>query len=59
MSLTCSGKNNGVDIKAGEFFNNAKRCKIWNNIEQIHRSTLTKARKKFLGRYFKIFLRKL
>ena len=46
LSLSCSGKNDGVDIKAGEFFKTAKRSRIWLNVEAIHRSTLTKARKK-------------
>ncbi len=57
LSLTCSGKNNGVDIKAGEFFNNAKRCEIWDNSDQIHRSTLTKARKKVSWEIFQDLFR--
>lgn len=53
LSLSCSGKNDGVDIKSGEFFKTARQNKIWINAEAIHRSTLTKARKKVSWEIFK------
>lgn len=46
LSITLSGKSKGVDSKSGEFFKNARRSGLWLNAEAIHRSALTKARKK-------------
>ena len=46
LSITASGKNRGVDGKSGEFFKNARRSGLWPDSKAIHRSALTKARKK-------------
>jgi hypothetical protein len=46
LSLVADGSRNGVDIHAGKFFRDARRSGLWPNVEAIHRSALTKARKK-------------
>ena len=46
LSITCSGKSQGVDSKSGEFFKHARRHGLWPDAEAIHRSALTKARQK-------------
>lgn len=46
LSITSSGKGKGVDSKSGEFFKAARRSHLWPSAKAIHRSTLTKARKK-------------
>jgi hypothetical protein len=46
LSITSSGKSKGVDSKSGEFFRNARRSGLWPDAKAIHRSSLTKARKK-------------
>ncbi|MCP3965989.1 MAG: IS4 family transposase [Lentisphaerae bacterium] len=57
LSLTASGKCEGVDIKSGKFFKNAKRSDLWPNAEAVHRSTITKARQKLDWRIFKDIFR--
>jgi hypothetical protein len=46
LSLTGSGKGQGVDGKAGAFFRHARRSGLWPEAEAVHRSTVTKARAK-------------
>lgn len=46
LSLTASGKSKGVDIKSGDFFTDSLRSGVWPDAEAVHRSALTKARKK-------------
>ena len=46
LSLCAGGKNKGVDIKAGEFFKNARRSGLWPDAEAVHRSALSRSRKK-------------
>ena len=46
LSLTASGKSQGVDGKAGAFFRHARRSGLWPEAEAVHRSTVTKARAK-------------
>lgn len=46
LSLTASGKSQGVDGKAGAFFRQARRSGLWPEAEAVHRSTVTKARAK-------------
>ncbi|MFZ5437701.1 MAG: transposase, partial [Patescibacteria group bacterium] len=46
LSVVASGKGKGIDLKTVEFLNNAKLSGIWTNISDIHRSALTRARKK-------------
>ena len=46
LSIVSCGKGKGVDIKAEEFFKNARRSELWPEAETIHRSALSKARKK-------------
>ena len=46
LSLSASGKTQGVDGKSGEFFKQARRSGLWPKAEAVHRSAVTKARKK-------------
>lgn len=46
LSLTASGKSQGVDGKVGAFFRQARRSGLWPDAEAVHRSTVTKARAK-------------
>lgn len=56
LAITASGRSKGVDVKSGEFFRNAKRSGLWPNAEAIHRSTLTKARRKVDWQIFRAIL---
>lgn len=47
-----------MDIKSGEFFKNARRSGLWPDAEAIHRSSLTKARKKVPWEIFNELLQK-
>ncbi len=47
-----------MDTKSGEFFKNARRSGLWTDAEAIHRSSLTKARKKVSWEVFKELLQK-
>jgi hypothetical protein len=46
LSLTASGKSEGVDGKSGTFFRHARRSGLWPEAEAVHRSSVTKARAK-------------
>lgn len=46
LSLSASGKNEGVDGKSGAFFRQARRSGLWPEADAVHRSTVTKARAK-------------
>lgn len=46
LSIVASGKGKGVDVKSTDFFRNAARSGLWPDAEAIHRSSLSKARKK-------------
>lgn len=46
LSITASGTNQGVDVKSGQFFKNAKRSGLWPDAHAVHRSSVTKARQK-------------
>lgn len=46
LNLSSSNKNDGVDIRAGEFFKNARRTDLWPEAMAVHRSSVTKARRK-------------
>ena len=46
LSLTVSGKSQGVDSKSGAFFRQARRSGLWPAAEAVHRSAVTKARAK-------------
>jgi len=56
LSLVANGNHNGVDHHIGTFFRNARRCGLWPEAETIHRSTLTKARKKVPWEVFQAIL---
>ncbi|MEJ5366665.1 MAG: IS4 family transposase [Desulfosoma sp.] len=58
LSLVGSGKSKGVDIKSAEFFKAARRSGLWPEADQIHRSSLTKARKKVCWTLFREILQK-
>jgi hypothetical protein len=53
-----SGKSKGVDIKSGDFFRVARRSGLWPDAEEVHRSGLTKARKKVPWTIFRDILEK-
>ncbi len=46
LSLVANGNDNGVDIGVGKLFRDARRSSLWPDAEAIHRSALSKARKK-------------
>lgn len=52
LSLAASGKSSGVDTKSGLFFKNARRSGIWPDAEAVHRSAVSKARKKIHWQIF-------
>jgi len=52
LSITASGSNQGMDPKAGRFFANARRSGLWPEAKTIHRSSISKARKKISWQIF-------
>ena len=44
LSLTASGKPQGVDGKVGALFRQARRSRLWPDAQAVHRSAVTKAR---------------
>jgi hypothetical protein len=46
LYLVTSGKSKGVDTKSSDFFTRARRSGLWPEAFAVHRSALTKARKK-------------
>lgn len=52
-----SGTNKGVDVKSGEFFRHACLSGLWPEAKAIHRTTLTKARRKVDWTVFQDILR--
>jgi hypothetical protein len=44
LSLTASGKSQGVDGKVGALFRQARRSGLWPDAQAVHRSAVTKAR---------------
>ena len=57
LSIAASGKSKGVDIKSGEFFKGARRSGLWPQSEAVHRSALTRARKKVSWTIFRDILK--
>jgi Transposase DDE domain len=57
LSLVSSGKSKGVDIKSGEFFKTARRSALWPEAEAVHRSAVTRARKKVSWTVFRDILK--
>ena len=57
LSLVASGKAQGVDGKSGEFFKQARRSGLWPEADAVHRSAVTKARKKLSWRVFDTLLK--
>jgi hypothetical protein len=58
LSITASGRSKGVDSKAGDFFRTARRSGLWHEAEPVHRSGLTRARKKLFWTIFRDILGK-
>jgi len=58
LSLVASGKTQGIDGKSGEFFKPARRSGLWPDADAVHRSAVTKARKKLSWRVFDSLLKK-
>jgi hypothetical protein len=48
LSITASGVKKGMDTFLGNFFKNARRSGVWPEAEPVHRSALSKARKKMV-----------
>ena len=44
LSLTASGKHQGVDSQGGALFQQARRSGLWPDAQAVHRSAVTKAR---------------
>lgn len=57
LSLAAGGKSKGVDIKSGEFFKCARLSGLWPEAEAVHRSALTRARKKVSWTIFRDILK--
>ena len=58
LSVVAAGQNQGVDNKSGIFFRDARRSGLWPNAEAVHRSSLSKARKKVSWKIFRELLQK-
>jgi hypothetical protein len=56
LSIVANGKNKGIDTKSAEFVKSAKRSGLWPEAEQVHRSAVTKGRKKVDWKIFKNIL---
>ena len=56
LSMTVSGGNQGVDTKSGQFFKNARRSQLWQDAQTVHRSNITRARKKIPYQVFENIL---
>jgi len=52
LSLVASGKSSGVDTKSGMFFKNARRNGLLPDAAAVHRSSISKARKKLPWQVF-------
>jgi hypothetical protein len=46
LSLASSGTNQGVDTKSNMFFKNARRSGVWLDATAVHRSSVSRARRK-------------
>ena len=57
LSITADGADQGVDNKCGKFFRNARRSGLWPDAEAVHRSSVTKARRKIPWEVFQDILR--
>lgn len=58
LSISSSGKSKGVDTKSGEFFRAARRNGLWPDAKAVHRSGVTRARRKLPWVVFRDILRK-
>lgn len=56
LSMTANGATQGAGIKAGLFFQNARRSGLWPNAKTVHRSSITKARAKLKWQVFQTIL---
>ena len=54
LSLVASGKSAGVDTKAGMFFKNARKNGLLPDAAAVHRSSISKARKKLPWQVFEV-----
>lgn len=52
LSLTTNSNNKGVDIKCSEFFKISRRNGLWPDAKSVHRSAVTKGRKKIPWQVF-------
>lgn len=53
-----TGKATGVEGKSREFFKNARRSGLWPDAKAVHRSSVTKARRKISWKIFRTLLAK-
>lgn len=56
LSITCSGKTQGVDGKIGKFIKQAQRDKLWDSAETVDRSAITRGRAKLSYKFFESLL---
>ena len=56
LSLTVDSKNQSIDAKSGEFFQQARRSGLWPEAEAAHRSAVTRARAKLPWTVFETLL---
>jgi hypothetical protein len=52
LHLSSCNRKDGIDIRSAEFFKNARRSDLWPDAEAVHRSSVTKARKKVSWQLF-------
>lgn len=52
LSLSSDANNKGVEIKCGDFFRMCRRSGLWPDAESVHRSAVTKGRKKIPWQVF-------
>jgi len=58
LHLVGAARTEGVDVEIGRFFRNAKRSGLWPQARTVHRSAVTKARKKVAWQMFRDILHK-
>jgi hypothetical protein len=59
LSITASGKSQGIQGKARDLFKSAGRSNLWLEADSVHRSAFTRARKKVHWEFFQGLLRKV
>ncbi|MBF0607363.1 MAG: transposase [Magnetococcales bacterium] len=58
LASVCRGKNGSLQSNVNEFFKDARRSGLWPEVEDVDKSSITKARKKVKWDIFKQILQK-